>query len=210
MQIKWVVSTAEGNYMKLQTRLRERYGALTQNLAAREAEQIHRTLDLEVVRELCDHLSLDAAVSGEALSINGLLHNWRKVACTTSTALLIGGFGSLLMSGMSKDIWQKFYLSHAAAGCWYLSKNQKKILEQSTPVIQLLSYLQISRSTQELSQLWEGKSATIQQQTTLEQPIFDEPITTFDWGEIESNPNQFPPYDNIVVLGLTHFPNCNS
>lgn len=186
--------------MKLQTRLNERYSSLTQQIASREAERIHQTLDLEVVREICDRLSLDAAISGESLSINGLLSRWRKIASATSTALIIAGFGSLLLSANTKDVWQKFCLVHASVGCWYLSRNQKKILQQSTPVIQLLSYLQVARSTQELSQLWESKGQAIATKAAvLDQPLLTESIQLFDWEKLRDC-DQYP---HFLICGGT-------
>jgi hypothetical protein len=180
--------------------LSHKFSAITQKLATNAARDIHQSLDAEVVRQLGQAWAKDVNYSGEAHDLAGYLARWRKRAIGTSAGLAVAGFGLIGITSSIDNVAVRLLTVNGAICCWFGGRCQRRTIAEADPVLGTLARIQAAQSAIALTQLWDKQPALIRQTAELEQPILDEPITTFDWGDIDRNPDQFP---HLMLLGKT-------
>jgi hypothetical protein len=182
--------------------LAAKYSLITQRLATKAAREIHESLDVEVVRQLGESFSRDAAVSGEARNLSSYLARWRQRASVTSAGLVLAGFVCLGLTANTRNPINRLITANGAIACWYLARVQRRTVEETEPILGTLARIQAAQSAIALTQLWERQNPLqVSDVATVEPPLLPEgELQIFDWSDLQNNPDKFP---HLMLLGKT-------
>jgi len=181
--------------------LAAKYAQVTHRLAGRVARDIHSSLDAEVVRQLGESFSRDAAVSGEARNLSSYLARWRHRASVTSAGLVLAGFVCLGLTANTRNPINRLITANGAIACWFGAKTQRRIVEESQPILGTLARIQAAQSAIALSQLWERPNLSqLSEPVAVESPLRKEPgLRLFDLNRLRDCDT----YPHFLVCGGT-------
>ncbi|HEY9859940.1 MAG TPA: hypothetical protein V6D16_10570 [Candidatus Obscuribacterales bacterium] len=179
-----------------------RFQSLTQVIAKRTAQDIHKSLDAAVVSELAERYSQDALISGEAKDLGGYLYCWRQRAKQSAALMLAIAGLTLCAIPTVKSSVARLTLLSCSLGCILLARQQHKTAEETMPIVATIAKIQASYSSIQLAQLWATKPPKADIPVVIEEPTATLPYSPelFDWGNFRSNPDQFP---HLMILGKT-------
>jgi len=178
-----------------------RFQSLTQVIAKRTAEDIHKSLDAAVVAELAERYSQDARLCGEAKDLGGYLYKWRQRAKQSAALMLAIAGLTLTAIPTVKSPVARLVLLNCSACCILLAKQQHKTAVETMPIVATIAKIQASYSSIQLAQMWTTKPAKVEAPLVVQEPIatLPEALPLFDWNQLRDC-DRFP---HFLICGGT-------